>query len=107
VKSVGVFALFLLISASAWAEYRVFLLKITKAPAASGQPEQIRYVESTLDPEQYPRYYTVYPDETVSYEETWRCFGNTSYNKPFCPNPTIDRRAPASGQISSPETPIN
>ena len=86
------FFLFLLTN-TAHAEYRVFVLKISKrAPAsAPGAPpaatSDYRLVQSTLDPEQYRGYYTVLPDEDITYIQTWRCFGRTSDFKEFCPNP--------------------
>lgn len=91
------------------AEYRVFLLKIEKAPTAPPSPgtspaptdetsaPRIRYVESNLDPWQYRGYYPVADDETITYVDTWRCRGRTD-NREFCPNP----RAPASVEGGSP-----
>lgn len=81
----------LLLSFEAHAEYRVFLLKISKAE----QPD--RFVPSTLDPLQYPLYYPLNAGETVSYTETWRCRGRTDYFKDYCPNP----RAPASTEAGA------
>ncbi|MGZ3774221.1 MAG: hypothetical protein ACXVCY_03900 [Pseudobdellovibrionaceae bacterium] len=97
------------------AEYRVFLLKISKkaapteavpskpAPSSSDSPassapltqtEQtaqtgadFRLVESTLDPQQYRSYYPVASDEEISYIATWRCYGRTDNFLPHCPNP--------------------
>ncbi len=80
---------FLLISLSlqtASAEYRVFKLKITTAEGTSTE------VLSTLDPEQYPRYYPLKITDKISYTETWMCRGRTSDFKEPCANP----RAPAS-----------
>ena len=79
------------------AEYRVFLLKFTKKATEPGQPEESRFVESTLDPEQYSLYHTVDPSEKISYVDTWRCYGRTDHFKAFCPNP----RAPASDEDST------
>jgi hypothetical protein len=72
----------LLVPPMAKAEYRVFLLRIQNI-----QSKEVRTLESTLDPIQYPYYNTVSPDERVSYAETWRCFGRTGGFAPFCPNP--------------------
>ncbi|MEK6774558.1 MAG: hypothetical protein AABY64_11490 [Bdellovibrionota bacterium] len=79
-------------------EYRVFLLKISKNPPATpvtpgAPPPEDKVFESTLDPEQYRTYYPVRPDEKISYTETWRCYGRTSGEIPFCPNP---KRQPSS-----------
>ncbi|ASD65512.1 hypothetical protein [Bdellovibrio bacteriovorus] len=83
--------LFVLLPAFAQAEYRVFLLKITKKTAApqAQQPEtqDFRLVESTLDHVQYRYYYPVAADEEVTYIDTWRCYGRTSDFQPHCPNP--------------------
>ena len=79
------------------AEYRVFLLKISQPSMESGQPEVSRWVESNLDPEQYRKYYPVYPKEKISYVDTWRCYGRTEGFQAFCKSP----RAPA----ESPENP--
>lgn len=88
----------ILFSPLARGEYRVFLLKFAKAPppVAPGEAPQPapepRYLESTLDPEQYRGIYPVAADETVTYVSTWRCYGRTDNFKPHCPDP----RAPAS-----------
>lgn len=98
------------------AEYRVFVLKISKkptttanantqepdrSPANAGGPTEnatedlpaFRLVTSTLDPEQYRYYYPVAPDEQITYIDTWRCYGRTDNFQPFCPNPK-DQIAP-------------
>lgn len=69
-------------AATASAEYRVFQLRIENT-----KTKELRLVESTLDPIQYPYYNTVSADERISYTETWRCFGRTGDFTPFCPNP--------------------
>ncbi len=88
----------------AHAEYRVFLLKISKSSSASAkatagqateasagtaaQTEQnFRLVESTLDHVQYRYFYPVAADEEVTYIDTWRCYGRTGGMTPLCPNP--------------------
>ncbi|MGZ3769883.1 MAG: hypothetical protein ACXVCP_03410 [Bdellovibrio sp.] len=78
-----------------FAEYRVFVLKISKKTAAPtpgnsrapAEASDFRLVESTLDPEQYRYYYPIAADETVTYTATWRCYGRTDNFKPHCPNP--------------------
>lgn len=80
--------------ATALAEYRVFLLRIENV-----QSKEVRFVPSTLDPIQYPRYHTVLASEQVTYSETWRCFGRTSDFADFCPNP---RPAPTQIPAESP-----
>lgn len=88
------------------AEYRVFLLKISKRAPASAQPvnpaeppaaQDYRLVESTLDHIQYRYYHPVAADEDVTYIATWRCYGRTDGFKPHCPNPK--------GQIPDPAPP--
>jgi hypothetical protein len=76
------------------AEYRVFVLKISKrAPAGTAAPasaeggQGFRLVESTLDPEQYKGFYPIAPDEDITYIDTWRCYGRTGDFAPLCPNP--------------------
>ncbi|WP_413293239.1 hypothetical protein ACLSU7_17795 [Bdellovibrio sp. HCB185ZH] len=88
------------------AEYRVFVLKISKRAAATagasvdtsaeGEPS-FRLVESTLDHVQYRYFYPVAADEDVTYIDTWRCYGRTGGGIPHCPNPK--------GQIPSSESP--
>lgn len=100
---------------AAQAEYRVFVLKISKkvspnrnpntaaaptannavteAPETTEAAPAFRLVTSTLDPEQYRYYYPVAPDEEVTYIDTWRCYGRTDNFQPFCPNPK-DQIAP-------------
>jgi hypothetical protein len=63
------------------AEYRVFELVI--ANPTTGQE---RTVKSNLTPAQYREYSGMTAQETVTYTDTWKCFGNTS-RRPFCPNP--------------------
>ncbi len=108
--------IFLGISLSVQAEYRVFVLKISRKPAtaqtlppvvpldptsnsnpnsdsiadsnsATNQASDFRLVESTLDPEQYRYFYPVKADEEVTYIDTWRCYGRTDGFKPLCSNP--------------------
>lgn len=94
------------ISFSSQAEYRVFLLKIDKIPPQGSSLETTttqppttvatssRFVESTLDPEQYRGYYFVAPDEIVTYVDTWRCRGSTN-GRPHCPSPRTPTSTPA------------
>ncbi len=79
---------------SAQAEYRVFLLKISKKNSDPKNPGTDKFLESTLDPEQYRGYFNVPEDEYVTYTDTWRCYGRTS-NQPLCPNP---KRQPSSAE---------
>lgn len=98
VKRLSLLLIAVLFAPLARGEYRVFLLQFKKSPppAVPGEPPQPapepRYLESTLDPEQYRGIYPVAPDETVTYVSTWRCYGRTDNFKPHCKNP----RAPAS-----------
>lgn len=83
---------------SALAEYRVFLLKISKKSSTPGAPPDSRLVESTLDHVQYRYFYPVALDEDVTYIATWRCRGRTDNFKPLCPNPKGQNPAEASPQ---------
>ena len=65
------------------AEIRMFLLRIAK----KGNPQDYRLVKSSLDPLQYKYFYTVMPDEIVTYDDTWRCTGRTGDFQPACPSP--------------------
>lgn len=102
-----VLPLILLFSVSAFAEYRAYLLKISKKPPAVETPAGAlgetappavdvgasREVISNLDPDQYRGYYPIKDDEVVTYTETWMCPGRTSHFKETCPPP---QRTPAS-----------
>lgn len=79
------------------AEYRVFLLKITKRSSDPSISPDSRLVESTLDHIQYRYYYPVAADEDVTYIATWRCRGRTDDFKPHCANP----KDPAKDQFPS------
>lgn len=69
------------------AEYRVFILEI-----ANSKTNQRRQIQSTLDPVQYSSLYPINPDESIMYQDTWLCRGNTSGFKQHCSRP------PASGK---------
>ncbi len=83
-----------LVSTSA-AEYRVFQLVIENTTT-----KKKREFLSTLDPFQYTTYYPVLSSESISYTDTWMCWGDTSYNKDYCPkpnrNPAAVKTPPAS-----------
>jgi len=83
----------LLVSFSARAEYRVFILKIEDTAT-----HQSRTVQTTLDHLQYAGYYPVRASETVSIQETWMCFNRSDRSQDleqkYCPNPHAPR-APA------------
>ena len=64
------------------AEYRAFELVISNPTTG-----QERVVLSTLDPNQYRRFYPTSPDEKITYRQTWRCRGNTSNFQAVCPKP--------------------
>ena len=71
-----------MVSISAQAEYRMFVLKITNNKT---QKSQTRY--STMDPLQYKTIYPLSADESIEYVDTWRCKGNTSGFKVHCAKP--------------------
>lgn len=119
--SVVLSALFILgIEGNVRAEYRVFELVIEDIPrrpdSVPSPPQQsspptasvkTRTVLSTLDPLQYASYYPVGPTEQIRYIHTWRCFGNTSQFKKFCPNPKPDVTLAPDAPPSQPQTPQN
>jgi hypothetical protein len=76
--------LLVLISFSAQAEYRAFLLKIS-----SQDGQDFRLVKSNLDPEQYGTYYPLRAGERVQYTETWMCRGRTNLETEVCDNPKL------------------
>ncbi len=108
-KLMGFFLTTMLFTYSAQAEYRVFLLRISKIPTSppipsspennsdtnstttgrspAAAPLDFRLVESTLDPVQYRGYYLVGSDEKVEYIDTWMCKGRTDQFASLCPNP--------------------
>ncbi len=90
---------------NSFAEYRVFVLRITKKTPPSTAPTEDKTFLSTLDPEQYKSFHPLAADETISYTETWRCYGRTGGGMPFCPNPKAQPTL-TSDQASSPETNI-
>ena len=71
--------LFLLISHTASAEYRVFSLVITNS-----QTKNIKQIETTLDPDQYRSIYLLGQNESITYVETWKCLGRTNFFKNHC-----------------------
>lgn len=64
------------------AEYRAFLLQKKNMKTQFSQE-----FLSTLDPEQYQTYFPLLNDETLTYIETWRCYGRTDFFKPICQKP--------------------
>jgi hypothetical protein len=99
----GVFILVSCMISTAFAEYRMFTLKITNS-----KTHDFRLVDSSLDPLQYPYYNPVGADEIVQYVATWRCYGRTGPDIPVCPNPKADvtasQEAPASAPADSSQT---
>lgn len=71
---------------SAQAEYRVFLLGLQTDNA-----NEVQFL-SSLDDQQYLGYHTILPNQKIRYIDSWMCWGDTSFSKPYCPNP----RNPAS-----------
>ena len=74
-----------LVAPSARAQYRVFILTITNT-----KTQQTRLVKSTLDNIQYPGYYPLDADETISLTDTWMCWGTHGESVPLCANPKAD-----------------
>lgn len=79
-----VLIVFLLITESVLAEYRVFTLHIINRTA-----QKTRQIETTLDPTQFTTIYPLIANEEISYIETWRCKGRTDFFKSHCDNPRL------------------
>lgn len=77
---------FLSLSLPALAEYRMLLLQITSADGTPGAQ-----IKSNLDPDQYRGYHPLKTGESITYIDTWMCYGSTN-EKPACVSP----RDPAS-----------
>ncbi len=85
------------------AEYRVFILQVSKPNPIKGQPPLTRTVESNLDPFQYRDYYPVQSDESIEYIDTWMCYGRTDNFQDFCPKPAPPQKAQIpSAPVSNP-----
>lgn len=77
------FTLTLLICLDGKAEYRAFILHLFNS-----EKQQVRLIETTLDPDQYRTLYPLSPHESLTYVETWKCKGRTDFFKPICAKPT-------------------
>lgn len=66
------------------AEYRVFKLQFKNS-----KTNQIRQIQSTLDPEQYKTLFPLTEGEILTYVQTWRCPGSTSHFKAHCLSPEL------------------
>lgn len=64
------------------AEYRVYKLQVSK----EGNP--VREVISTLDHIQYPDYYPLSAGESLTYVDSWMCWGRTEAFESPCAPPT-------------------
>lgn len=84
----------MLISLSAMAEYRAFLLRITNP---EGEP---RFLQSNLDPIQYKMYFHLKPGETVTYDTSWMCYGRTS-GQSVCHNPASIENAEEAAPVET------
>lgn len=83
---------FLMLSATlVHAEYRVFVLKISKPSEDKTQPAIERTIQSTLDPVQYKDLYPVAPEESIDYIDTWMCKGRTGEYQDYCPKPSSQK----------------
>lgn len=91
------FTIFILLqfkSNFAFAEYRVFVLKITNTKTS-----EVKTINSTLDPEQYKSFYLIKPEESITYVNTWRCRGATRDYKALCEGPAqLKKKAVESSQ---------
>lgn len=89
---------FLLFSFQVMAEYRVFTLHII-----NHQSQNVRIVESTLDPVQYRGVYPLEAHESITYVETRKCLGRTDFHKSYCRKPAQQDQQPEVVTIQSPE----
>lgn len=87
-----------MLSWHAMAEYRVFTLHIL-----NHQNQNVRVVESTLDPDQYRGVYPLENHESITYVETRKCLGRTDFHKSYCRKPAQQDQEPAVVTIQSPE----
>lgn len=71
----------LFLTQTASAEYRAFELVLTGGDGTE------RVQLSSLTPAQYALYYPLPTGTKIRYRATWMCRGNTSFQKPVCPNP--------------------
>ena len=71
-------------SVLAQADYRVFKLQFT-----NNKTKAVRTMQSTLDPEQYKSVYGDNKDESLTYVQTWRCWGRTDWFKDHCQSPEV------------------
>ena len=99
------FTLLLLITSSAFAEYRVFVLSLSNA-----KTQVVRQVQTTLDPEQYTTIFPLGDGEKISYVDTWMCRGRTDFFKAHCDRPAnwlpprpFPDRGPAAASSQSPD----
>ncbi len=76
-------------SMPAFAAYRVFELRITPV-GAKGRSGPSRMVQTTLDPNQYPAYYSS-GQERVEMIGSWYCPGDTS-RRDLCPKPKPQKK---------------
>ena len=84
----------LLWSASSFAAYRVYKLRIENFDAA-GRSVANQVVLTTLDIWQYEHYYGGYRWMTLKLVDTWYCPGDTSHKR-YCDKPRVKDRAPSS-----------
>jgi hypothetical protein len=74
--------LILFFSIHSHAEYRAFLLTFK-----NDKGETVRTVKSTLDPIQYQDFFIVPQGQSLTYTDTWMCYGPTMDFKDICPSP--------------------
>jgi hypothetical protein len=75
------------------AEYRAFELVIANKVTGAK-----RVTLSSLDPDQYRGYHALDANETIAYDDTWMCKGNTSNTDQVCKKPEKPAKGPAQNQ---------
>ena len=102
------FVLSLFFTTIVHAEYRVFVLKISKPHTDKTKPPIERTQLSTLDPDQYRGYYPVESNEQIEYVDTWRCTGRTGDYQDYCPKPLAgSTTSPSSQKAQIPDSGVS
>lgn len=76
-----------LISATAFAEYRVYQYVIKNNISTAQDQPNSHMVTSTLNPVAYQAYYGGMRNLTIDLLRTWICPGHTGHQKKLCPSP--------------------
>lgn len=89
------------ISSVSFAEYRVYELAIT-----NNETGETRTVISTLDDIQYPGYFPLRGNESITLVDTWMCWGRHGEFKKPCPNPRAEQATVPSTSSAAEQPPV-